>query len=303
MIVIVTGGTGLVGQALGLRLSAQAYKLVLPARRPEKALYPCRKILWPGFDAPFPLSAFPKKGDYGWIHLLGEPVASWPWTKARREKIRFSRTEGTKRALSALKNHPNRPRFFLAATALGIYGERAGEIVTEKSPISRQGLFLQELCREWEEEALKASSLCRTALFRLAHVLSFQGGFLNVQARFLKAGIRPLVLSKNPCWLSWIALEDLLDMILWAVENPSVKGIYNAASPRPVSLRDFYKSLARSRKFPALPLPLPLSLMRRAGGEMTKNLLASCRVLPEKALREGFVFQKENLADALRCKT
>ena len=109
-----------------------------------------------------------------------------------------------------------------------------------------------------------------------------------------------MIFSQRPCWLSWIALEDLVRMIVWAVSHSQVKGVYNAVSPHAVSLSEFYNILARQIQSKSLPLPAPLFLMRLLGGEMIKNLLVSCKAFPEKAIQQGFVFKKADLAATLK---
>lgn len=299
MIIVMTGGTGLIGQALGPKLISKNYKIHLLSRKILKAPpYPCRQFLWPEATARPPAEAFPKNEDYGALHFLGEPVARWPWTATRKEKIFSSRVEGACRLITALKNQPRAPLFFLSAGATGIYGERGAERLTENSPLPQKNLFLQKVCGRWEEEALKTGALCRTLIFRLGAVLSHKKGFLRAHSRL---PLIPLILSRKASWLSWIAIEDLTRLILWAVETESARGIYNAASPRPIPLKSFYNILAKQKKINGLIRPpLPLFLIKKMGGEMTKNLLASCRAFPEKAQQEGFQFKHPDLEAYLR---
>ena len=293
-----TGGTGLVGQALGEKLSFKNYKIHLLCRKTETAFpYPCKKFSWPDVKLPPPQEAFSEKEDYGIIHLAGEPIAQWPWTKHKKEKIYSSRVEGTKKLVSSLKHLAHPPQFFISASAIGRYGDQGEKELTESSPVTDQNLFLQKVCKDWEEEALKASSLYRTLVFRLGIVISCKKGFLREQ---LRLPLIPLIINKRTNWLSWISLEDLSSMLLWAIENKQTKGIYNAVSPNPVSLKKFYRELAKQTKYKKLKIPTPLFLMKAAGGEMTKNLLASCRAFPEKALSEGFSFKQAELEGVLK---
>ena len=314
MLIVLTGGTGFIGQALGKKLVERGYSIRLIARSPPKSPlpYPFELFLWPDSSQNFPLKAFPQKEPFGLIHLAGEPVYQWPWNKALKKRIRSSRVESSRQIIAALNSSPSFScKFFLSAGALGIYGWRE-EWISESSPMSQdQGLFLQSVCRDWEAEVLKAKSMCRTSIFRMGMVLSKEGGFLQEQIKWLRRGVRPLPSSKY--WLSWIALEDLVSLFLWGVENQNCSGIYHAVSPEATPLSEFYSLLSEGLKqgnrggsffgsgIPVLPpvLPLPLFLIRRLGGEMTKNLLLSCRACPKRALSEGFVFKKANLKEVL----
>lgn len=300
MLIVLTGGTGLIGQALQKQLSSKNYKIHLLGRKAPNNLPPsCKFFLWSDVQSDIPLSAFPTDEDYGVIHLLGEPVASFPWTSRLKNKIYNSRVKGTKKLLDTVKNLPRTPQFFLSASAIGIYGE-PDQPVTEESPISNQNLFLQKVCKDWEEEALKMSSTIRSLIFRLGVVMSYEKGFLYEQTKWLKRGFYPSIISRKTNWLSWISLEDLCRMIIWAIENKQAKGIYNAVSPNPLPLKKFYHLLVQQNKFKSFPLPSPLFLMKLAGGEMTKNLLASCQALPKKALDQGFTFKQAQLEQALK---
>ncbi len=298
MTVILTGGTGLVGQALGQKLASQGYKIHLLARRAGGASYPHKLFLWPDATAFPPQEAFPKEGDYGVIHLAGEPVFQWPWTKKIKETIYLSRVEGAKQLVSALNVWTHLPSFFLSASAIGAYGDQGDQTLTEDSFAPDQNLFLQKVCWKWEKEALKASGLCRTLVFRLGHVMSRKKGFLHEQIKWLKRGFLPRLFSQKPFWLSWIALEDLISLILWAIESTPAKGIYNAVSPQPVLLKDFYSLLAK--EYRGFKIPAPLFLLKLAGGEMARNLLLSSKALPDKALAQGFAFQYPALEKALK---
>lgn len=301
MIVVMTGGTGLIGQALGQKLSSKNYKIHLLVRKPQNTIsYPCKIFLWPDIKAELPQEAFPKEEVYGVVHLAGEPISKWPWTKSRKKKIYSSRVETGRKLVTVLKKCPHPPQFFLSASAVGIYAEQENQQVVETSPITDQNFFLQKVCKDWEKEAFEASSFCRTLVFRLGIVMSYKKGFLYEQTKWLKRGLLPLLIAQKPNWLSWISLEDLICMLLWAMENKEAKGIYNAVSPHAVSIKDFYKTLAKQKNYKTISLPFPLFLMKLMGGEMTKNLLASCKVFPEKALAQGFVFRKPKLEEALK---
>ena len=293
----------------------------------------CEAFRWPGGSHPFPREAFPKSAEWGVIHLAGEPLPPWPWLWTRRKKARIysSRIEGAKSLAAAIRAFPRPPRFFLSASAAGIYGDQGAALITEKTwlpfakspdspggagrgrapeppkaaqkqpPGSRQKgppLFLQKVCLDWEKESLKLSSACRTAVFRFGAVLAKEG-FLAHQAALAKK--LPFVFSsKNPVWMSWIHIEDAVRLLLWGAASESVRGIYNGTSPGPVPFSDFSRQLSQAVRPKAAKIPVPLSFVKFFGGEMAKNMMAGCRALPEKALRQGFKFNHPGCQAALR---
>ena len=291
MTIIVTGGTGLIGQALIKKLIQNkhtVYNITRKSRVEKPADY--KEFVWLE-NSEFPIEAFPKKESYGVINLAGEPISIWPWTKKRKEKIYSSRVYRSQQLISAFKDNP--PLFFISASAIGIYGEQGDKIVTEESAKPRQSLFLQKVCLDWEKSALKASSISRTVIFRFGIVLSYKKGFLYEQNKWIKRGLLPFIVSLKEHWLSWISIEDLTSLILWAVQNEKTRGVYNATSPKPVSLQQFYSVLKKQNKSKGtffIQIPGPLFLLKKIGGEMFQNLLMSNKVLPAKATSEAFVF-------------
>ena len=160
-------------------------------------------------------------------------------------------------------------------------------------------LFLQKICRDWEKEAGRAGDFSRTVIFRLGYVLSLKGGFLKAQLSFINRKIYGFLKTKNPFWISWIHEEDVTGLFLWAAGSNNVKGIYNAVSPAPVTLKDFSLKLCRRLKFkPFLP-PVPLSFLKFFGGEAAKNLFISYKVFPKRAENQGYVFQHPEIKSAL----
>ena len=301
MTVVVTGGTGLVGEALIKKLIQSNYtvhNITRQLKNPETERY--REFSWPESSEEFPIQALSKKSDYGVVNLAGEPISSWPWTRQKKEKIYFSRVNRTQQLVSFFKEYP--PKFFISASAVGIYGERGEQALSEKSNILKQSFFLQKVCLDWEKSALSAHSICRTVIFRLGIILSYKKGFLYEQNKWVSRGIAPFIISLNDNWLSWISIEDLTSLILWAVQERQTRGIYNAVSPQPVTLKQFYFDLKRQnqpKKLPFIYIPSPLFLLKKIGGEMLQNLLISSKVFPTKALSEGFIFKQEDLKTAL----
>lgn len=300
MIILITGGTGFVGSALIQKLKKEKHKIYLLVRSFTKQKdSSLKEFLWLDTNQELPLEAFPKEEDYGIIHLLGEPISQWPWTSRKKKKIYDSRVMGTKNLVETIKTLPNKPQFFLAASATGIYGNQHSKEVFENSPIDNPHLFLQKVCQDWEEEVLKLQELSRVIILRLGLVLSFQGGFLKTQLKWSQAFV-PIMMYRDKLWLSWIHREDLVSLIYWILFKKQIKGIYNATSPQPFDMNSFFDHVSTHLKKKYLRIPQPLFLMRLLGGEMIKNLLVSCYVSSKKILEEGFEFKYKNLEDVFK---
>ncbi|MCY4320893.1 MAG: NAD-dependent epimerase/dehydratase family protein, partial [Bdellovibrionaceae bacterium] len=184
MTILITGGTGLLGQYLIKKLLQEKYSVYNITRRSTQSDSDhYKEFVWSEGSDKFPLKALKEVTNYGVIHLAGEPVSSWPWTKKKKEKIYFSRVNRTQQLVSVLKKFP--PQFFISASAVGIYGEQKDIKITEKSSIMDQNFFLQKVCFDWEASALKANSFCRSVIFRLGVVLSYKKAFLHEQYKWI----------------------------------------------------------------------------------------------------------------------
>ena len=302
MLIVLTGGTGLIGRALGQKLTAAGHRIHLLTRSPEKARtkipWPCEIFKWNALSDPLPEEAIPKhKEEWGLIHLAGEPIFNWPWRKKVKTAIYQSRVTGTKNLVRSLSRLPAPPTFVISAGAIGIYGET--EDAKEEGLPQETPLFLQKVCKDWEGEAMKAEDFSRTVVFRFGHILSNEGGFLGKQIFFINKKLYGFLKTTKPLWMSWIHREDVLGLFMWAIYSENVKGIYNAVSPHPVTWRDFSKELCEQLNFkPWLP-STPLSLLKIFGGEMAKNIFISCKAFPKRAEGQGYTFQYPDLKEAL----
>lgn len=296
MIVVLTGGTGLVGKALGKKLCKLGYTIHILTRSPNKQIdYPCKKFIWHASERP-PLESFPPNEDWGVVHLAGESISSWPWTPRKKKAIYESRVLGTKHLVSALKEVSNPPKFFISASALGIYPNQKNKTYTELSPLNESSsLFLEKTCKDWEKEILKHSR-SRILILRFGLILSHLGGGL---VPYLKVARKKLSFwSFKPSWMNWIHIQDVVNIIVWTIQNPNSSGVYNVTSPQPVTLNSFSKHLQKSlgNKF---FLPFPIFLVNIFGGEMAKNLLTHSKILPEKLKKENYSFSYPSLKEAL----
>ena len=228
------------------------------------------------------------------VHLAGEPVAQ-RWTAEAKQRIRESRVVGTRQLVEALATLPRRPKALICASAIGYYGSRGDEILTESSAPGSG--FLPEVCVAWEREAQAAEAFgIRVVRVRTGVVLDARGGALVRMLPPFRMGVGGR-LGNGRQWMSWIHLEDLAALFQLAVET-QVRGPLNAVAPYPVTNSDFTRELARVLGRPAV-FPVPEFALRLLFGEMAEVLLASQRVAPSAAEAAGFRFRLPQLGPAL----
>ncbi|HTG45598.1 MAG TPA: TIGR01777 family oxidoreductase, partial [Verrucomicrobiae bacterium] len=234
------------------------------------------------------------------IHLAGENIAAGRWSKGRKQRILDSRVTGTKGLATALlKLHPP-PRHFVSASAIGFYGSRGDEVLTEGASPGMARDFLAHVTGEWE----KASAPLQHAGVRVVHlrfgmILSRKGGALKKMLPFFKLGLGGRLGAGNQ-WVSWIALADVIGVIAWILADSKIDSPINVVSPYPVTNREFTRELASALHRPSL-FPLPTRVLRLVFGEMAEALLlASQRAIPERLLAGGFAFQFPTLPEALQ---
>jgi uncharacterized protein (TIGR01777 family) len=232
------------------------------------------------------------------IHLAGEPIAAGRWSPAKKARIRDSRVEGTELLASGLARLARKPRILICASAIGYYGDRGEELCAEADPPGRG--FLAQTCVDWEAAAEPARQAEITTLhLRLGMVLSPSGGALARMLPFFRFGLGGPLAGGRQFW-SWIALTDLVDLILHYLTRECESGPVNAAAPEPMRSRDFARTLGRVLGRPAI-LPIPGFALRLMLGEMADELLlASARALPFRAESDGFSFEHPTLEEALR---
>jgi uncharacterized protein len=292
--IAVTGSSGLIGAALIQRFGEGHYRITRLVRRaagPGEASWdPIGGRLDPavleGVDAV--------------VHLAGENVGT-RWTTARQRRIRESRVSGTKLLSQSIARLRRPPRVLISASAVGIYGNRGDEILTEASPAGDPSSdFLASVSLEWEGAADPA----RAAGIRVVHprfgvVLSPAGGALSKMLLPFRLGLGGR-LGRGTQWMSWISIDDAVGAIHHALETDTLRGPLNATAPNPLTNRDFTETLGRVLRRPT-PFPVPAAALRLALGEMAdETLLASTRVLPARLLQSGYQFRHPDIEGALR---
>jgi uncharacterized protein (TIGR01777 family) len=275
MKVIITGGSGFIGRAIAERLRASGHSVTAVSLRT-----PPGPEVFAGCEAV--------------VHLAGEPVAQ-RWTAAAKERIMNSRVQGTRTLVAALHQQP--PTVLVSASAIGYYGSRGDEILTEDSPPGSD--FLGQVAVAWEQEARTAERFgVRVVTPRIGVVLGRGGGALPKMALPFRFGVGGR-LGDGKQWTSWIHLDDLVALVEFSIATTTIRGAVNAVAPNPVTNAAFTQELAAALHRPAI-FPVPAAALKLLLGEMSQVVLASQRVIPEAALRAGFQFRFTDVGEALR---
>ena len=293
---LVTGATGFVGPRL-LRLLDRPVVLSRNPSRARTAIGPVagQIVQWDPLQGPPPPQAF--EGVDVVLHLAGESVAEGRWTAAQKAKIRDSRVIGTRHLVQGIAQAAIKPKTLVSASAVGYYGDRGEEELTEAAAPADD--FLADVCVAWEREALAAEQHgMRGVTARTGRALGAGGGALAKMLTPFKLGCGG-PLGNGRQWMPWIHVADLARLYLHAAETESIRGAMNAVAPHPVRNSEFTKALARQLHRPAF-MPAPYFGLRLLFGEFAKVLFASQRVIPQVALDTGFVFQYPEIAAALR---
>jgi uncharacterized protein (TIGR01777 family) len=292
MKVAIAGASGLVGSALIPVLKSMGAQITRMVRSKPKA----DELEWhPNQDElrPDSLAGFDTI-----INLAGENIAGGRWTDDQKRKIRESRINGTHLLSEAIAKLSPKPRVFICASATGIYGDRDDEVLDEQSESG--GGFLAGVCREWEEATKPAIEAgIRVVNLRLGPILAREGGMLAKLLTPFKMGMGGKVGSGRQ-YISWIAIDDVIQAIKLAIEDASIHGPLNIVSPNPVTNEEFTKTLGHVLNRPTA-LAIPPFAARLAFGEMADEmLLASQKVIPKKLANAGFVFEYPELEPTLK---
>ncbi len=292
MKVAVTGSSGLIGSSLISFLSKKDVTVSRILREnPED-----NEISWKPEGGDWD-SAF-AGGIDGIVHLAGENIASGRWTRKKKEKIRNSRIEGTKKLCEHILKLPTTPSVFVCASAIGYYGDRGVEFLNEGSP--RGSGFLPDVCLGWEEAAESVSKAgIRVVNVRFGIVLSKDGGALAKMLTPFKMGMGGKIGSGTQ-YMSWVAMDDVTGAIYHTLVTDSLKGAVNVTAPNPVTNKEFTNTLGKVLNRPTV-MPMPAFAARLAFGEMANDLLlASTKVAPKRLSDSGYDFQYPELENALK---
>jgi uncharacterized protein len=292
--ITVTGGTGFIGRRLVTRLTAEGHSVHLLVRHAKTGFgADVHCSIWNAYTLEPARESL--EGADAVIHLAGEQV-SQRWTPSTKRRIRDSRVEGTRRLIEAISDLSRRPSVLLSASAIGLYGDRGEEEITESFTPGKG--FLSEVCVEWEKAADEAEKLgIRVIKLRTGVALGREGGALAQMLTPFQWGMGGRVASGGQ-WMSWIHADDLVALIVFLLTRADVRGAVNGTSPNPVTNSDFTEQLSAVLRRPAL-LTVPARALRLLYGEMAEIILGSQRVLPKTALAAGFEFKYPVLRSAL----
>lgn len=298
MRIVITGGTGLIGSALARELGGAGHDVVILARDAARTgpLPPgTRAVQWDGRTAAGWAELL--DGDTAIVHLAGESIGAGRWTAAKKRRIRESRVESGRAVLAAVRQAAGKPRVLLQGSAVGYYGRRGDEVVTEPQPPGED--FLASVCVDWEASTAEAEALgVRRVVLRTGVVLSGAGGALPRMAlpfRLMGGGW----LGNGRQWFPWIHIADEVGAIRFLLEREDARGPFNLAAPRPLTNRDFSRALGRALHRPVLA-PMPSLALRLVLGEMADMLLYGQRAVPHRLLEHGYVFRHPEALAALR---
>ncbi len=294
--ILVTGGTGLLGQALIPVLEAEGHSISVLTRYPKK--YPPVSYR-PGLFAT--LAEIPNEHPVdAVINLAGARIIGRRWTQGRKRILRDSRIDLTRKLVEWMARRQIPPVVMLSASATGYYGNRHDDILTEDAPCGRD--FGAQLCEEWEREAISATALgTRVVIVRTGLVLSKKGGMLSPLLMSFRFGLGARIGSGNQ-WMSWIHIDDQVSAMAWLLHSENAAGAYNLSAPHPVTNADFGNCLARELRRPRF-FTAPAPLLRAAMGEASALLLGGQRVVPAKLHEQGFKFRYPSLQGAIRSIT
>ena len=297
MKVVIAGATGFLGQPLARALAADGRDIVILTRRtdPPRSTNAARFLTWrPGHPGPW---AAEIEGAAAVVNLAGESIAASRWSNAQKQRILDSRVQATRTLADAILGASRPPPVFVSGSAVGYYGPRGDEVVTENQPPGSD--FLAQVCAAWEAEATRADSAARVVCIRTGLVIEDGGGALPRMVLPFKFGAGgPLGSGRQ--YMPWIHRDDWVALVRWTVATAAADGPINATAPNPVTNTEFARALGRALHRPAF-MPAPAFALRLALGEMADALvLSGQRAVPAKAERLGFRFRFTQLDDALR---
>ena len=294
--ILIAGGSGLVGTHLSQMLQAAGHKVLhLSRKRNLNAKFPA--YAWDLEKKSIEQEAV-DKADFI-INLAGAGVADKRWTEERKRLIISSRVDSTLLLKAAIERRSSPPKAFISASAIGYYGSRGDNLMTEEDPAGKDS-FLAESVSAWEDAVEKiAETGIRTVKIRIGVVLSTQGGALEkmlIPSHFFTA----TYFGDGQQWMSWIHLDDICRIFIEAIDDEKISGVFNGVAPHPFRNKDLIEELKNAVGKPAIMLPAPAFVLRAAMGEMADVVLDSTRVSSKKIESKGFKFLFTDLQPALR---
>ena len=293
--ILIAGGTGLIGKRLSELLSIEGHQVIHLSRTEDlEATFPAYK--WDLQEQTIDHRAI-EQADYI-INFAGAGIADKPWTENRKTVIIESRTKSNALLLKAVQAAEKPPKAYIASAAIGIYGDRGDDLLTEESHPGSTG-FLAESCIQWEA-AINAwqSTNIRTVGIRIGVVLANDGGAFPKMKMSLPVGVVPYF-GDGQQWYSWIHIDDICRIFIHAIENESMSGYYNGVAPHPLRNKALMEALVKA-KGKGLTVPAPAFALKLAMGEMAEVVLSSAKISAEKILETGFTFNYPTAESAFK---
>lgn len=291
--ILITGGTGFIGQVLCQKLIADGHSLAVLSRQPAHNVQAvCGRVE--------PLNDLDElRGAEGFdavINLAGEGIADKRWSEARKQELMDSRIALTNQLVDVIRSWKTLPAVLVSGSAVGFYGDQGSHRVTEDTPPHDE--FTHRMCSDWEQAALRLDPTgVRVCLSRTGIVAGPGGGFLQRMLLPFKLGLGGR-LGNGEQYMPWIHRDDVVAALIWMVETDTARGAYNVVSPNPVTNRQFTRCLAGVLGRPAI-FPAPAPVLKIVLGEMSRLLLTGQMAIPERLEAEGFRFRFPDLAPAL----
>ncbi len=294
--ILIAGGTGLVGTHLTNQLLEKGYQLSLLSRK-ERSIEGVQNFQWDVNKGTINPEAF--EGIDHVINLAGAGIADGRWTEKYKKVLLDSRIKSAELFHNELTKRNIQLKSYITASAIGYYGDRKDEMLTESTPSDGDG-FMVYCCEQWEEAgSLMKNVSDRLVTLRIGIVLSTQGGALTKMLPSYAAFVGSYF-GDGQQYYSWIHIDDLVNMIIYSLENKKIDGTYNSVSPNPVTNKTFANAIGKALEKSALIVPVPSFALRLAMGEMADVVLNSNRVSADKIVSSGFQFQFPALVPALK---
>jgi uncharacterized protein len=295
--ILITGGTGFIGQALCPLLISKGYALTVLSRQPEGDVHAmCGRV-----EALSDLQLLKDHAGFdAVINLAGEGIADKRWSDGRKRELLDSRIALTRTLVDVIKTWKKAPDVVVSGSAVGFYGDQGSNPVTEDTAPENE--FTHRMCRDWENEALALESeQTRVCLSRTGIVVGPGGGFLKRMLLPFKLGLGGRIGGGHQ-YMPWVHRDDVVSALVWMLETPDASGPYNVVSPKPVTNRQFTATLAKVLNRPAV-FPVPAKVLELALGEMARLLLTGQQAFPKKLTDEGFSFRYFDPETALKDAT
>lgn len=290
MKVLITGGTGLIGRAF-IEEYRSIYDICVLSRRNS----PNQQLL---FDEVNIIEELPKENIFDVIiNLAGEPIFDKRWSDKQKERLCQSRWATTGELIDFIARSAHKPKCFVSGSAIGYYGDTGGQLTTEHDDPKYHD-FSNQLCQKWELTALQAEKYCRVVLLRTGIVLSDKGGALSQMLPAFKLYLGG-ALGNGKQWMSWIHIQDMVNIIKYCIDNPLVVGAINCCAPNAVTNKEFSQTLAHVLSRPCMMIT-PSFFLKFILGERSELLLGSQNIYPEKLQVYGYEFKYTHLEPAFK---